>query len=358
MFTLLEWIMFSRILKLATITLISLTGLSFAGCCGIDDCTQIIDIGFGWRRDNLTWHTKGMEGGYHSATASSDFHFNDIEMYTVNGKAHWVGSEYYIRLSGDYGSSIKGRAHQHFVITSPILGGTLSTFVNNHVKPRSEFFDCTGAVGYPIMSYNGCLLIVPLIGYSFHRQRIRVKEGHDNSFSSDFSLSSSNPFFSSSSLPASSSASLSDLTPSGALDSNFYFDPFANNSASNVAELIGFSPKKHISNYRFTWYGPLVGVDIAYGLDDRWTLFTELEYHFLDRSHRKRNSLTAVDFVDDYHSERWAYGFNGTIGTNWDMGACWYATIAIDFKWWRSPGHHDVLSWKSVDANISLGYMF
>ena len=349
--------MFKCILKSATIILTLLTQFSFAVCCS-DDCVQCIDIGFGWRRDNLKWSVPCLHESSGSAIASSNLHFNDIEMYTINGKAHWAASEYYIRLSGDYGSSFKGRAHQNFTITDSILNGTLSTFVNNHVKDRSEFFDCTGAVGYPYMSCDLCLLIAPLIGYSFHRQRVRVKDAHHHSFGSDFSLSSSNPFFSTSDLPIPSSAGPSDLSSGGGLDSNFFFDPFYSSSPSNVAELIGFSPNNHTSNYRFTWYGPFIGVDIAYSLDSCWTLFSELEYHFWDKSHRKRKSLTAVDFVDHFHSERDAYGFNGTIGTTWDMGSCWYATIAVDFRWWKSNGHHDTLEWKSVDTNISLGYMF
>jgi hypothetical protein len=349
--------MFMRLVKLATVILTSLTSLSFAGCGGYT-CVQSLDVGFGWRRDNLKWHVSDMQDSYQSALASSKFNFKDLEMYTVNAKAHWAGSEYYIRLSGDYGSSIKGRCHQEFIISSPILDGTLSTFVSNHVKRRSEFYDVTGAVGYPFMSCDNCLMVVPIIGFSFHRQRIRVKEEKDNSFGSDFSLDSSNPFFSSSGIPAPSSESISNLGSSGDFDSNYFFDPFYSDSPSNVAELIGFSPKNHTSSYRYTWFGPFVGVDIAYGLDDRWTIFTELEYHFQDRAHCKRNSLTAVDFVDDYHSERYAYGFNGSFGTTWDMGSCWYATIAVDFKWWKSNGHHDTLEWYSVGSNISLGYMY
>ncbi len=364
--------MFKSLVKLAAITFMSITSLSFGSCGG--SCVQSFEIGVGWRKDNLKWNVDDVSNSCSNSSFSSassacykaevysDLHFKDIEMYTVNAKAHWAGSEYYIRLAGDYGSSFKGQGWQRFGISASVLSGSLSTSVSNPTKRRSEFYDFTGAVGYPFMTCNNSLLIVPVVGYSFHRQRIKVKEGHHDSFSSDFSLSSSNPFFSSSSIPSSysysASSSDSSFSSSSESSSSDDFDPFQSSSSSSIAGLVGFSPEKLISSYRFSWYGPLVGLDIAYGLDNRWTVFGEFEYHFYDRCNRKRNSVTAVNFIDHYHSKKSASGFNGTVGTTWDMGCSWYTTVAVDFKYWKSDGHDDKVEWSSVGANIALGCMF
>ncbi|MBA3722680.1 MAG: hypothetical protein H0W88_09810 [Parachlamydiaceae bacterium] len=339
--------LFKRLLILATFTLIGITSIGFA-----DECFQSVEFGLGWRRDDLKWKANRMEESSGSAVASSHINFKDIEMYTAHGKAKWAGSEYYIRLSADYGISDKGRAKDKFRLdASSLFSSEVGAHVSDPVKRRSEFYDFSGAVGYPLTFCECRLLAVPLIGFSYHRQRIRVKHRrHErSSFTSDFSLdSSSNPF---------DATSTSDLFSSSSSSSEF--NPFSDDSVSQLASLIGFHPKKRTSNYRFTWYGFYIGTDIAYALDSCWTIFTELEYHFYDRCHRKRKSFTAVDFVDEYHSEGIAHGFNGTIGTTFAMGSCWFSTIAVDFKWWKSNGKkQDSLQWKSTGINITLGYMF
>lgn len=326
------------------------------------DCNSSVELGLGWRRDTLEWDVSRLNESCVDAEAFSDIDFNKIDMYTAHAKAKWVGCDFYVRLSADYGLSDKGRAREHFGIASPYLGPyPLTIHVDNPVKRRSEFYDFSGAVGYPFTFCCNRWVVVPLLGYSYHRQRIRVKSHHDDSsFSSDFSLSSSNPFF-----PGDSSPSYSSSGPSGApfwhsgsSSDSAIFDPFSCPS-EEIASLIGFSAKKRTSNYRFTWYGPYLGVDLAYALDHIWSLYTELEWHFLSNCHRKRDSNTAVAFVDSYHRKGWAYGFNGTLGTTFKICACWYGTLNVDFKWWRSCSpHNDSVHWKSFGANATLGYMF
>lgn len=322
------------------------------------DCVQSVDFGIGWRRDNLKWEVSDITDSCVDAEAFSNIHFKKIDMYMVHGKAKWAGSEFYIRLGADYGLSDKGRAEEHFGIDSFWFGPSpWEIVVDNPVKRRSEFYDFSGAVGYPYTLCQCRLMIAPLIGFSYHRQRIRTKDDHhDSSFSSDFSLSSSNPFFPGESSPVfddSSGPFWSSSSSSGSPD----FNPFSDHS-EGIASFLGFSAHTRTSVYRFTWYGPFVGIDLAYGLDEIWTIFTELEWHFLCHCHRKRHSNTAVDFVDDYHKKGNAFGFNGSLGTTFLIGNNWYSTIAVDYKWWRSNTDDDELCWNSIGINISLGYIF
>ena len=149
--------------------------LVFAGC-GDDYCCQCFDVNVGWRRDSLDWKATGLHSKYIPGHAKSHLHFNDIDTYTLKGNGRWAGSEYYIRGSAEYGLSQNGRAHEHFNIDSYYLYHPISVETSDRIKRRSEFYDFNAAVGYPFAFCNCRLSIVPLIGFSWHRQHIRVKK--------------------------------------------------------------------------------------------------------------------------------------------------------------------------------------
>lgn len=338
--------MFRTFITFATLVFTILSSSVYADCC------QSGEITFGWRRDNLNWKLRHLESSYVPARVKSRILFKDLETYTVNTKLKWVDSEYYIRFSADYGLSDKGRAHEHFKIHSPLLNHSIGVSTSDPIKRRSEVYDFNIAVGYPFTFCCCRLSVVPLVGFSFHRQHIRVKGSEHYSY-----CSSSSYFDSSSSSYRSSSAFFVESCNPFAYPTSSS-DPFGSPSDPNIAGALGLSAPHHNSMYRFTWYGFYVGTDIAYALDSCWTLFSELEVHFLDNCHRKRQSWTGVYFVDDYHHKGWAYGFNGVCGLTYTFTTCWYSTIAVDFNWWKGHSSHDDLQWKMVGAKIGLGYMF
>lgn len=354
------------------------------------DCCQSVDITVGWRRDSLDWKNKDIHPSYGSSSSSnstranSKIHFTDIDAYAINGEAKWVGCNYYIRLSADYGLTTKGRAHEKFKIEDSLLYyGPVRTHTNDPIKRNSEVYDFNGAVGYPITFCCSRFYIAPLIGFSYHRQHLRVKQEEHYSYSSSEyscicpctspSCSLYCPSYGSSSLFSSSRAqslhrSRSHLSSSDfAVDSSSnpfgYFlsgNPFSSSSSSNerIASALGLINHHRTDNYRFTWYGFYLGVDSAYALDCDWTIYTELEAHFLDNCHQKRKSWSGVRCVDDFHHKGWAYGFNGELGIVYSLRTCWYVKASVDFKWWTSDNHHNALYWKTVAANLGLGYTF
>jgi hypothetical protein len=338
----LKYFFFLPLLLLATLS----SGITEAGCScwSNEDSCQSLEFAVGWRRDTLKWKVKDIESSYCSCmNADSTIRFNDIDMYTLSGKLRWVGRNYYIRLSGMYALSDKGRAKQHFNIedSSLFYYDSVSVETNNHIKRRSEFYDFDLAIGYPLDFCCCRLIVIPIIGFSYDRQRINVREKHHHS-----SSSSSSSYFSveSSSNPFRSCESSNPLSCSS--------------STKNIASELGLSNDKESANYRFSWYGPLAGLDIAYALDECWTLFTELEGHFLNNLHRKRKSWTGVSIVDDYHHKGWAYGYDALVGTTYMIQGNWYSTISAQYKWWKGHSKHDELHWKSVNVNISVGYIF
>lgn len=323
--------------------------------CLDDSCCQSVDCSVGWRRDNLDWKVHRLDSSYVSGHANSRIQFNDINSYTLSAKARWAGSAYYIRASAEYGLSDKGRAQERFKIDSPHLFHPIRVETSDRIKRRSEVYDFDAAVGYPFTFCCCRLNIIPLIGFSFHRQHLRVKNEKEFSCSSSCSSSHSScsDFFY---YHSSDSFRLSSSNPFRGYPSSDPFDP--SSSDPNIASRLGLATLHRTSNYRFTWYGFYLGTDFAYALDPYWTIFSEIEFHFLDNCHRKRKSWTGVHFVDKYHKKEWAYGYNALVGVTFSITESWYTILGVDFNWWKSATKHDDLHWKKVGAKIGLGYMF
>ncbi len=354
-------------------TLVSLSAFSSLFANSDDCCCQCAQVSVGWRRDQLDWKMHHLDSSHIRGHVNSRIHFRDINSYTLSGKAKWAGSCYYVRFSAEYGSTYKGRAHETFQIRSPHLYYPIEVMTSDRIKRRSEVYDFNIAAGYPLSFFCSRLSVIPLIGFSFHRQHIRVKEPKHHSYTSSSSSSSHSHLTSSSFTPTYSeyyyphssseffafhSSSDFYLCSSNPFRYSPYSNPFSSSSDSTIASVLGLSNPHRTDMYRFTWYGFYLGADIAYALDSSWTLFSELEAHFLDNCHRKRKSWTGVYFVDGHHKKGWAYGFNGVVGLTYAFATCWYTTIDVDFRWWESNEKHDELEWKMVGAKIGLGYMF
>jgi len=324
-------------------------------------CIQSADIQVGWRRDDLDWNVRNLDSSYISATGKSRIRFKDMESYTVSGKLRWVGSEYYIRLSAEYGLSFKGNAKERFKLYSSLFDSyDVTVFTNNGMRRDNEVYDFNGAVGYPFAFYCNRLAVIPMLGFSYHRQRILVKQpGYESSSyytSCPSSYSDYSSFWSDNSqfFPKSYSDS------SNPFDRSFSANPFRSSSSSTIASALGLRNYRRTQNYRFTWYGFYLGLDVAYALDSCWTLFGEFEGHFANRCHRKRKSWTGVYFIDRFHNKGWAWGLNAIVGTTYSLSNDWYTIITVDYKWRQSHTHHerDRLYWNSVGIKWGLGYMY
>lgn len=353
--------MFKSLVQFLTIFYTFASTILIAGCFD-DDCCASVDCSIGWRRDSLDWKTRRLDSSYISGHANSRILFKDINSYTLSAKARSVGSCYYFRCSAEYGLSDKGRARERFKINSPYLYHPVRVETSEPIKRRSEVYDFDAAIGYPFVFCCCRMNIIPLIGFSFHRQHLRVRE--DKHFSCSSSCSSSDSCCSKHSscseffdYHSSESFFVSSSNPFRSSPSS---DPFGSpsSSSSTIASALGLGNPHRTSTYRFTWYGFYLGTDIAYALDSCWTLFSEIEFHFLDNCHRKRKSWTGVYFVDDYHKKEWAYGVNALVGVTYYIANEWYTTLGVDYNWWKSDEKHDKLEWKKVGTKIGIGYMY
>jgi hypothetical protein len=315
------------------------------------------ELGLGWRQDNLHWkmHDKA-EFRSKSSSHSSDNHlkpdpkenhldkdsnndtsflstrpfkervhstldFNGIDLFSCNGRARFIGCGYYIRFEAEYGISDKGRLTGHRHMYNPFLG-SLFVQMDRPIKRRSEVYDFSGAVGFPFVFCENRLQTYPLIGFSFHRQQLNVEHKHH------LYLDSSEGYF---------------------IDEGSFSSSSSSSSSSDW--------QKRDSNYRFSWYGFFVGVDLAYALDSAWSLRGEFEYHY-GRCHRKEKACLDFNLMDRYHHESFAQGFNGNIGATVNFCRDWYFGFYVDTRWWKSDDKHDRVYWNSVGANATVGYLF
>lgn len=318
------------------------------------NAVNAFEIGAGWRRDSLNWDIKNLEGSALSADVDDHLHFKDINFYVINAKYCSCSSEYYFRASADYGTSYNGRAYEKFELDTPLYDiGSVVFHTSEKIKRRSEAYDFSGAVGYPFMFCCCRLMISPLIGFSWHRQHIRSKNS-DSKYGSSFVYDTPND----SSFYVKESSSSNPFGFSYSSD-EAYSDPFDSPSPVFIPSELGLSVEKRTSPYRFTWYGFFAGVDIAYALDSYWTIISQTEFHFLDRCHRKRKSLTGIYFVDDYHKESYAYGFDQKLLITYDMGSCYYTSLGVEYKYWRThKSSHDMMWWNNVAINWNLGFAY
>ncbi len=323
---------------------------------------QTLNLDVGWRRDNLTWKLKDLKSDDISGKVKDHINFRDINSYTVAFQWKWFSPDYYVRLSGEYGGSHNGRMHEHFKINSPVFFGPITVETNDPIRRRSELYDIDGAIGYPFAFFDCRLSVVPLLGFSYHQQKLDVKMPEDyssygyygyygkglrrrqhlrqslnnSSSSSSFAVARDNPFVG---FPES--------------------DPFSDSSDPTIAKALGLINFEETSHYRFTWYGLYLGADVAFAVDDRWSLFWYTEFHAFNSCHRKRKSLTGVDFVDDYHKKGYAYGFNNTLGVNCHICGFWYGVMVMEGNWWHTNSTtKDQLEWDKVGAKIGITNAF
>lgn len=368
--------MMKRLCKLTLVLSLMTSSLSFAEHCdaflgcieNFADCVGSFELGVGWRRDQIKWNLHQFESSRLDINSHARRHFKDLNFYTAQAKVQLISNCYYIRLSADYGLSDKGRLHNHVELETPLLkrlGGDVDLFFNKHVKRRSEVYDFSGAVGYPLTFCCNTIDVIPLIGFSFHRQRLRVESFEFESFFSLFDSSGS------------SDDSLRDRHRRDHHGGRDHVDPvdidlcdsssFSSESGDCHLHLEGrdaeiarlLKSRRHGEGYRFTWYSPYIGADIFWALDPYWTLFAQLEGHFYGSCHRKQN-FEGILFRDEYHSTGMALGFNGKVGAIVCVDDCWFYNITVDFRAWNSNCRNfdDRMQWRSAGVNVGVGYIF
>ncbi|MBA3239417.1 MAG: hypothetical protein H0T62_13895 [Parachlamydiaceae bacterium] len=284
------------------------------------------EIGVGYRQDSILW--KMEDHGAVAPHVESDLHFKDLEIVVLGARFKGLlGESFYSRASFDYGWIVDGTLREelnienrhdttHFDHNGVFTDGRYSkAVVHNRESGNSYVWDFNLAFGVPYQF--GCegLQIAPMIGFSYDRQHIKIRNKE-----------------------------------------NLWAHPDRHFSSIETGDHAHNNCKSK-STFKTSWWGPWIGFDLSYVSDNCWTFFGEFELHG-GRVERDRNSSIGVSFFDRYDRTKCFWGTTTRLGTNYVLCDNWYLEGAISFSHWCSTSHRDDLYWSSGGVRIDAGYLF
>lgn len=312
--------MLKSVFKYATLFATTITSLCTA------DCQTTFELGLGYRSDSTQWdvNTIDLTNGTESDTK---LRFKDQNIFLINAKTVMIEDWFYFRANADYGWLCSGKLQQHFGV---LPQGREEVITSSHgkIKSGSNVADVTAVVGYPFEFCCGDFILAPLVGYTYHYQRYKLH--------------------------------------------NRFIDDVVVNSSSSSFEGSNFENSVR-------WYGPTIGFDAFWRMDDCWNLWGEFDFTFA-KCKRKGENNTGVIALDSHSKSNNAFGFDGSVGADYFFSCDWYAGLSVDFKYWKTKKSHpreyvesevatllpsdndnnfgDTLRWTSVGFTVDIGYLF
>lgn len=299
----------------------SLLATTVTSLC-VADCQTTFEMGVGYRGDLTTVNVDGVAfDGDHIFVKNR---FKDQNIFLINAKTKMIDDWFYFRAAADYGWITSGKIEHKFALV-PLEGDDIFAKSHGKIKRDGNVGDVIAAVGYPFEFSCGDLVLAPVVGYAYHYQNVK---GH-------FRLSR---------------------------ESEEHFN----------------------AKSTFKWYGPLLGADVVWRLDDCWNLWGEFQYVF---AQCKRDSDGRRDSSSNRFRHRRTHngwGFDGSIGADYFFACDWYAGLSVDFRSFgtrKKSKHRDVevrsadevdavsgegsnnrfgdkVRWTAVGVNLNIGYLF
>lgn len=296
-------------------TFLVTTIFAFVGEVEADTSVQ---FGLGYRSDQIDWKT-GIPDFVDDTTlidSESKLRLKDIEIVELYGRLKGsCGDCLYYRVDGSYGWIVDGtaRTSDRFIFFEGDSCFGYDAPVFRHKVDKDYVADFNIGIGTPL--HQCCcpnLQVIPAIGFAYDTQSIHIKNRHHDSSSSS-------------------------------------------ESASIVGS--GSSSERHRNRSRSTWWGPWIGVDLAFCNQECWNLYSEIEYHFA-RCRRHRTTDIGLRFLDNFHRTRQGSGWNVRLGSLYFFRCNMYVDGHFTYKRWTSNHHHDRLLWQSYAIGADIGYTF
>lgn len=298
-----------------TLTCLGITLKAFAqDCCytaSSTDCfgfesVLTFDIGGGYRQDNIEWKTYPVAA---PGTVIKE-KWKDVGMGIVETNAQFLACDHYLfKFDFDWGWFNKSGKQEvtNFDFNTNLLTQSL------HSRTKGRVYNIDGKVGY---QFNfGCYryAITPLIGYSYHFQKLKNNEYHN--------------------------------------------------------ELTGLT-NNYTNNYKYRWRGPTVGVAAAFQIECNWQLFFEYTFHWARYRAKFVDSFLAT--LPGKQKSNNAHGNEYTLGTSYEFCPDWLLIIKVNYKnFFNNKGRTETvtdfgndisplrkLRWESLNATIDVAYVF
>jgi hypothetical protein len=271
------------------------------GLCGligqIDENES--NIGYTYRRDSLNWSI-GLDEG---PDILSELSWKDLYINQITGYGILATDEHlYLRWFADYGRIFHGTNQD-----SDFLNDNREDEFSRSISKadKGEVFDLTLAFGRSFTFFCDRLRIVPLIGYSWSEQHLRMMDGEQVLF-----------------------------TPNPALT--------------------GPIDNLH-SSYKTRWYGPWLGADFSFFLKKCFTIFGTIELH--STSYRGIGHWNLrEEFIDDFHHKAHGQGVTAALGLKYQYNCHWNLSFLASYETRRThKGSHTVLIDLDEDVPVIAG---
>jgi len=244
-----------------------------------------LEFGAGYRVDNLNWSIAGNINGT-NPNVLSELTWSDLEIFQLKaGIRSTISKAFYVRGSLGYGWIFDGDNR------------TLEYSRSNNSADDGNVVDATLGIGYQLKAISDRLRLVPLVGYSYSDQFLRMTDGFQTVSEPSLVAPEDRP---------------PEIGPFAGLD----------------------------SSYESEWWGPWVGIDVLFDASEKMTLFGGFEYHWADY-HGEANWNLISKFA---HPKSFEHDADGTgiivaLGGEYHLTQPWYISLNINYQDWSTdPG--------------------
>lgn len=269
----------------------------YSGCCtdcfGFDSVLSF-DVGGGYRQDNIQWDSFPPTV---PALAVKE-KWKNLQMGIVETNAQFLACEHFlVKADFDFGWFNNHNGKQ--TITGINLDSDYES-EDLHARTKGRMYDVSGALGY---QFNWCCFrysFTPLVGYSYHYQKLKNSEYQN------------------------------ELYPE-------YGDFLAKN------------------NYIYRWRGPTLGCTIAMQICCDWQVYFTYNYHWLRfRGKVHENFIANVDELKMKSNN--CSGNEFVLGTTYQFSECWFLGIKVDYKCFDGNNGNITIEDKKIDPDNWIKY--
>jgi len=291
-----------RIYALRFLLLLSFFSLALRGLKAETD----FKIFTGYRCDHLKWKALELSAQTDISVDQvlTELNFTKQNIALIGGEAKFIDSCLYAKARGDYGWIINNHHVKESLIalhrdTSP--GSTFAQIATLQTKAHVKGYvgDFSAAIGYPLESACGQVFVAPLIGYSYAEQTFKI---HD-------------------SIPA-----------------------------------LLISSRGH---FKTLWHGPWIGADMNVALTSQWSIFGEIEYHYLMNKRTLSSSLSLIPVNAFLHKHYCSTGQGIYLKAGTHFNWCgWILGLDMVAQYSHVRHQRERINWGYLGGNVSLGCAF
>jgi Protochlamydia outer membrane protein len=295
------------------------------------ECTQPIydfEVSAGYREDYLRWDLKGPNK---HLPVLSRLTWSGIGSYDIEAQyTRIICEQIYLKAKGDYGWIFRGKNRDSDYAVTEDFSHVVEFSRSDNEASKGDVLDASISIGHPLAMPEPLrqFFFMPLIGYSFHFQNLRMFHGFQT------------------------------------IDIE---EPFSR----------GFPFSGLNSSYKVLWRSPWIGFDLSYYLNENTLFHGSFECHVMNYHARGHWNLRK-DILGDFHHTGWGYGSFNEISVNYNFCSTWDTGCLFKFNYarvrdgkdkalWREPlsgvvvhskGRLRNICWMSWNASLLLAYYF